>query len=480
MDTLRIDIYEVGNGDQLVRSNSKTDPIRLNTNTGFNEIYLNCNYSASIYAGSGAIRPETFPVSVYATETVALSDRIICDSVDQFVVNEPIYFQGVVFGNIVEDQQYFVKSISYATNSITISETHPGGIAGPIFALSDATGSMLVNIEIGSGLVWTDPVVAHNGTTLVLGKTNTAVKTKSSNNAVVVVSTDGLSVNEPITFCQCMFGNDITPLTTYYIKTIIDGNELTISTTPGGSVLPLSDANGTSMFITNDYAIGTASNDISAKLIFANQYDNDVDYLVYSIFGETFPVQYGYTVPETQLIVADGTVGPFALSNFVGGDNSNNAIVEVEGLRLSPSGDYTIDSALDTITFNSVPAVEAAVYVQSFSVSAQEETPTGIFFSPDGINMYIVGATGDEVNQYLLSTAWNISTASFVRLFSVSAQDTSPQGLFFKPDGTKMYIVGATGDDVNEYDLSTAWTISTASFIQLFSVALLFTCKVFQ
>jgi DNA-binding beta-propeller fold protein YncE len=111
------------------------------------------------------------------------------------------------------------------------------------------------------------------------------------------------------------------------------------------------------------------------------------------------------------------------------------------------------------------------VYVQSFSVSAQEATPTGIFFSPDGINMYIVGATGDEVNQYLLSTAWNISTASFVRLFSVSAQDTSPQGLFFKPDGTKMYIVGATGDDVNEYDLSIAWNISTASFIQLFSVA---------
>ena len=378
MDTLRIDIYEVGNGDQLVRSNSKTDPIRLNTNTGFNEIYLNCNYSASIYAGSGAIRPETFPVSVYATETVALSDRIICDSVDQFVLNEPIYFQGVVFGNIVEDQQYFVKSISYATNSITISETHPGGIAGPIFALSDATGSMLVNIEIGSGLVWTDPVVAHNGTTLVLGKTNTAVKTKSSNNAVVVISTDGLSVNEPITFCQCMFGNDITPLTTYYIKTIIDGNEFTISATLGGSVLLLSDATGASMFITNDYAIGTASNDISAKLVFADQYDNDVDYLVYSIFGETFPVQYGYTVPETQLITGDGANTVFSLSNFVGDDNDTNAIIEVNGLRMIPTTDYSINSSLDTITFTSAPSNGSDISVTTFNDTQRQYLNTQV------------------------------------------------------------------------------------------------------
>jgi len=54
--------------------------------------------------------------------------------------------------------------------------------------------------------------------------------------------------------------------------------------------------------------------------------------------------------------------------------------------------------------------------------------------------------------------------------FSVAAQDTSPNGLFFKPDGTKMYVVGQVGDDVNEYDLSSAWDISTASYLQNFSV----------
>jgi len=106
-----------------------------------------------------------------------------------------------------------------------------------------------------------------------------------------------------------------------------------------------------------------------------------------------------------------------------------------------------------------------------FSVSAQETNPTGIFFKPDGLKMYVIGTTGDDVNEYNLSTAWNISTASYLQVFSVSAQETSPSGIFFKPDGLKMYVIGTTGDDVNEYNLSTAWDISTASYLQVFSVS---------
>jgi DNA-binding beta-propeller fold protein YncE len=107
----------------------------------------------------------------------------------------------------------------------------------------------------------------------------------------------------------------------------------------------------------------------------------------------------------------------------------------------------------------------------SFSVNAEETFPTGIFFKPDGLKMYIVGNGGDEVNEYTLSSAWNISTASYIQDFSVAAQDSNPQCLFFKPDGTKMYILGGAGDEVNEYTLSSAWNISTASYAQNFSVA---------
>ena len=100
----------------------------------------------------------------------------------------------------------------------------------------------------------------------------------------------------------------------------------------------------------------------------------------------------------------------------------------------------------------------------SHSISAQESAPTGLFLSPDGLNMYVNGSTGDDVNQYTLSTAWNVSTATYLQLFSTAAQDSSPQDIFFKPDGLSMYIMGATNDTVFQYTLSSAFDISTASY----------------
>jgi hypothetical protein len=107
----------------------------------------------------------------------------------------------------------------------------------------------------------------------------------------------------------------------------------------------------------------------------------------------------------------------------------------------------------------------------SKSITAEETAPTGLFISPDGLNMYVNGTTGDDVNQYTLSTAFNVSTASFVRLFSTSAQDSAPNDIFFKPDGLSMFILGQTNDTVFQYTLTSAFDISTATYASLsFSV----------
>jgi len=104
----------------------------------------------------------------------------------------------------------------------------------------------------------------------------------------------------------------------------------------------------------------------------------------------------------------------------------------------------------------------------SKSISAEETSPQDIFFKNDGTKMFIVGATGDDVNEYALSTAWNVSTAGFTTNFSVAAQDTVPVGLYFRPDGLNMYVSGqtgvaplvASGDYVHQYTLGTAWDLS--------------------
>ena len=109
--------------------------------------------------------------------------------------------------------------------------------------------------------------------------------------------------------------------------------------------------------------------------------------------------------------------------------------------------------------------VSTASYVQDFSVLSTANSPRGISFKPDGTKMYVMGNSFDVLSEYNLSSAWNISTALYVQDFSVSSQASGPEDVFFKPDGTKMYVTGSSSDSVFEYNLSTAWNISTASYL---------------
>ena len=103
---------------------------------------------------------------------------------------------------------------------------------------------------------------------------------------------------------------------------------------------------------------------------------------------------------------------------------------------------------------------------KSLDVSSQETTPSGVFFKPDGLSAYICGtATADSVFQYTLTSAWDVSTGSYAsKTFNFSSQDTFPMGIFFKPDGTKMYMAGLANNSIFQYSLSTAWDVSTASY----------------
>ena len=107
----------------------------------------------------------------------------------------------------------------------------------------------------------------------------------------------------------------------------------------------------------------------------------------------------------------------------------------------------------------------------SFSVASQASIPTGIAFNSTGTKMFIVDNSGDDVNEYSLSSAFDVSTASYTQNFSVSSQDTIPTDIQFNLDGTKMFILGYSGQDVNEYHLTTGFDISTASYDSSFSVA---------
>jgi DNA-binding beta-propeller fold protein YncE len=156
--------------------------------------------------------------------------------------------------------------------------------------------------------------------------------------------------------------------------------------------------------------------------------------------GNSFSVASQDTIPRDVAFSNDGT------KMYVIGDTGNSVY------------QYSLSTAYDvsTASYDSV----------SFNVANQGETgPSGIAFNSDGTKMYVVGTGEDKVFQYTLSTAFDLSTASYDSVsFSVASQETFPTELAFNSDGTKMYIIGTATDRVYQYSLSTAFDLSTASY----------------
>ena len=124
-----------------------------------------------------------------------------------------------------------------------------------------------------------------------------------------------------------------------------------------------------------------------------------------------------------------------------------------------------LDAPTTDATLTNDTGITGWVYSgKSFSIAGQETTPQGLFFRADGIKMYVVGSAGDDVNEYNLGTAWDVSTASFVAVSTGITQDSGPIDLFFKDDGLTLFVLGQTNDTVFQYTLSVAWDITTATY----------------
>jgi len=154
------------------------------------------------------------------------------------------------------------------------------------------------------------------------------------------------------------------------------------------------------------------------------------------------------------------------VSFSVGGEASetNGIVFNNDGTKM-----YIVDGSSDSMyqyTLSTGFDIGTASYDNvSFSFFNQEQDPRGSAFNNNGTKMYVVGQNEDTVFQYTLSTAFDIGTASYDSVsFSVSGQDTDPQGITFNNEGTKLYMVGRGNGSVYQYSLSTAFDISTASY----------------
>ena len=78
--------------------------------------------------------------------------------------------------------------------------------------------------------------------------------------------------------------------------------------------------------------------------------------------------------------------------------------------------------------------------------------------------MFIAGKTNKSVYEYKLCNPYSMGGASYTTSFSTSAKVSEPQSIAFNSDGTKMFVLDQGDDDITEYALSTAFDVSSAVY----------------
>jgi len=127
---------------------------------------------------------------------------------------------------------------------------------------------------------------------------------------------------------------------------------------------------------------------------------------------------------------------------------------------------------IDEYALSSNYMVDTATYTDSLDISGQDANAQDLYFNNvarGAVNAgglcFVVGNDGNDVNEYLLGTEYDISTASFVDAHVTTSEDAQPRALAFDNDGDRLYVVGSDGNEINQYPLVTGFDISTTQAV---------------
>lgn len=91
--------------------------------------------------------------------------------------------------------------------------------------------------------------------------------------------------------------------------------------------------------------------------------------------------------------------------------------------------------------------------IQSTDIGGQ--SPAGFYMRENGESFFIVEGN-EAVRRWDMSTPYDLTTASFNK--SLGQFSDSAAGLYFKPDGTRVFMLGNQNNKIFRRSLTTAWT----------------------
>jgi surface protein len=331
-----------------------------------------------------------------------------------------------------------------------------------------------------------------------LGKVSVAGSYTASNNA----STSDLTIKSGGSFAAPASGlltiaGDFTNAGTFTNNNStvhLRGKGYDISAYTSGTSIALSvagqETQPTAMLFNDDgtilYVLGSAGDDINAYPLPTpydiSSYTSGTSIALSVATEETFPTAMLFNDDGTILYVMGSTGDdintyplptPYDISSYSGGTsialsvaaeetvptamlfNNTGTILYVLGLSGQDINAYPLPTPYDISSYTTGTSI-------ALSVAGQETSPTAMLFNDDGTILYVMGTTGDDINAYPLPTPYDISsytTGTSIAL-SVAAEETVPRAMLFNDDGTILYVMGQVGADINAYPLPWASTVA--------------------
>jgi hypothetical protein len=189
-------------------------PIEFNNGSAFGNLAVKTKYYINRILTPTEFTISTSLLTRTATVTTAGSNLITVNSTTGFIADAPIVFTGTTFGNIINDQVYYISVVNNST-TFTISST-PGGAS---FNINTATGSVIVRTVA-------DIITQTTASGSLIGTTTSTKQPVSSDSGAMEAS-----------FNTTLFGSVVSG-TTYYVLEKFAGtpNQFTITDTSGGSI----------------------------------------------------------------------------------------------------------------------------------------------------------------------------------------------------------------------------------------------------
>ena len=195
------------------------------------------------------------------------------------------------------------------------------------------------------------------------------------------------------------------------------------------------------------------------------KFNSNGDLIAYAEDGSTSILKIDASHNRVGINTADGTSPQEAL------DVVGTAKVTQLNVRTGTSLDKNT-TIKDDAEITSWTETGQSLFVGLDSGSGMQQAVHGLYVKPDGMRMYLIGSqNGDDVEQFSIasaSDAFDISkmVADNVRVGSL--QESNAQDIYFADDpadtstyGKKMYVIGTSNDRIRQYTISTAWDLSS-------------------